>query len=117
MAKTRFGSLDGIHKIKKSSTMGMTLLSAALFIVILVLFLLGVSGASKGSVDKQREVLENAIDRGVIQCYVTEGRYPESFEYLAENYGIIYDDSQFRVDYVIYGSNMKPEIHIINLED
>ena len=115
MAKTRFGSLDGIHQIKNSNVAGSILISAALFIAILVLFLFGVSRASAGSVDEQREVLQKAIDRGVIQCYVTEGRYPESFEYLQENYGIIYDDSMFRVDYIAYGTNMRPTIHIIDL--
>ena len=75
-----------------------------------------VSRASSGSVDEQRQSLSDAIDRAVIQCYVTEGRYPESFEYLQKNYGIIYDDEQFRVDYVIYGSNMKPDVTIINLK-
>ena len=115
MAKTRFGSLDGIHHIKNRSMASTTLISAVLFLVILVAFLFGVSKASAGSVDEQRKVLEDAIDRAVIQCYVTEGRYPESFEYLQENYGIIYDDSQFRVDYTIFGSNMKPNITIINL--
>ena len=117
MARTRFGSLDGIHRIKKVSSAESTIISALLFIAILVLFLVGVSRASKGSTDEQLKVLEEAIDRGVTQCYVTEGRYPESFEYLAENYGIIYDEDMFRVDYTIFGSNMRPEIHIICLED
>ena len=117
MAKTRFGSLDGIHQIKKHSAAQTTIISAAMFIAILVVFLFAVSFASQGSEAQQREVLSNAIDRGITQCYVTEGRYPESFEYLQENYGIIYDDTQFRVDYVIYGTNMKPTVTIISLED
>ena len=75
-----------------------------------------VSKASEGSVYEQRQSLSDAIDKAIIQCYVTEGRYPESFEYLQDNYGIIYDEDQFRVDYVIYGSNMRPDVTIINLK-
>ncbi len=116
MSKTRFGSLDGIHQIKKKNVAGSTLLSALLFLLIFVVFLFGVSKASESSVTEQKQSLSDAIDRAVIQCYATEGRYPESFEYLRENYGIIYDDDQFRVDYVIYGSNMRPEVTIINLK-
>ncbi len=115
MSKTRFGNLDGIHQIKKKNVAGTTMISAGLFILIFVAFLLVVSKASEGSISEQRQNLADAIDRAVIQCYVTEGRYPESFEYLEENYGIIYDDELFRVDYVIYGTNMKPDVTIINL--
>lgn len=116
MAKTRFGSLDGIHQIKKKNTAETTIISAVLFILIFVVFLFAVSKASKGSEHEQRQSLTDAIDRAIIQCYVTEGRYPESFDYLQKNYGIIYDDEEFRVDYVIYGSNMRPEVTIISLK-
>ena len=115
MSKTRFGSLDGIHQIKKKNVASTTLISAGLFILIFIGFLFAVSKASKGSVSEQCVNLDKAIDRAIMQCYVTEGRYPESFEYLKENYGIIYDDELFRVDYVIYGTNMKPDVTIINI--
>ena len=116
MSKTRFGSLDGIHQIKKRSFAKTTLVSAIMFAAILVVFLFAVSKATASSVEEQRQSLEDAIDRAIIQCYVTEGRYPQSFDYLKENYGIIYDEESFRVDYVIYGSNMRPDVTIINLE-
>ena len=116
MSKTRFGSLDGIHQIKKKNVASTTLISAGLFVIIFVFFLFAVSKASSGSVSEQRQNLSDAIDKAIIQCYVTEGRYPESFEYLKENYGIIYDDELFRVDYVIYGTNMKPDVTIIKLQ-
>ena len=73
MAKTRFGSLDGIHQIKKKNVAGSTMISAALFILIFVLFLFAVSRESAGSVQEQRQSLSDAIDRAIIQCYVTEG--------------------------------------------
>ncbi|MBQ7148880.1 MAG: hypothetical protein IJR96_09030 [Pseudobutyrivibrio sp.] len=116
MAKTRFGNLDGIHQIRKKNFLSSTLISAGLFVAVFLIFLYIVSQASAGTYNEQRENLQAAIDRAIIQCYVTEGRYPESFEYLQKNYGIIYDDELFRVDYVIYGSNMKPDVTIIKLQ-
>ena len=112
----RFDYILFSNEIKKKNVAGSTMISAALFLLIFVVFLFAVSKASSGSVYEQRQSLSDAIDRAIIQCYVTEGKYPESFEYLQENYGIIYDDEQFRVDYVIYGSNMRPEVTIINLK-
>ena len=48
MAKTRFGSLDGIHQIRKKNVASTTLISAGLFILIFIGFLFAVSKASKG---------------------------------------------------------------------
>jgi hypothetical protein len=115
MSKTRFGNLDGIHQIRKKNAVSTAVISAGLFTIIFVFFLFAVSKATAGSVDEQKNNLQKAIDRAIIQCYVTEGRYPESFDYLQENYGIIYDDELFRVDYVIFGTNMKPDVTIINI--
>ena len=116
MGRTRFGSLDGVHQIKRNNRAETIVISAVVFVLIFIVFLFAVSKASEGSIHEQRQSLSDAVDRAIIQCYVTEGKYPESFEYLQENYGIIYDEEQFRVDYVIYGSNMKPDVTIINLQ-
>ncbi len=116
MGRTRFGSLDGVHQIKRNNRAETIVISAVVFVLIFIVFLFAVSKASEGSIHEQRQSLSDAVDRAIIQCYVTEGKYPESFEYLQENYGIIYDEDQFRVDYVIYASNMRPEVTIINLK-
>lgn len=116
MAKTRFGSLDGVHKIKKVGIFGSMGISVLIFVVVLILFLLGVSFASRTSSEEQKKSLTSAIDRAMLQCYVTEGRYPDTMKYLEEKYGIYYDTSRFRVDYIVYGSNMKPDVTIVELE-
>ena len=116
MSKTRFGSLDGIHQIKKHGNAQSILISAGIFIVIFILFLTAVARTSRGTIAEQKKMLESAIDKGIVQCYVTEGRYPESFEYLKDNYGITYEEDLFRVDYMAFGSNMKPNVTIITLQ-
>lgn len=87
--------------------------SACLFIIVLALFIQGISTLSDSSVKRQRESLENALTRGITYCYSIEGSYPESLEYLKKNYGIIYNEDLFFVDYKIAGSNMLPDITII----
>ncbi len=57
--------------------------------------------------------MDNALTRGVTYCYTVEGSYPESLEYLKENYGLIYDEDLFFVDYKVEGSNILPDITII----
>ena len=62
---------------------------------------------------RQKESLENAVTRSVTYCYTVEGTYPENLDYLKDNYGLIYDEETFFVDYRIIGSNVLPDITII----
>lgn len=92
-------------------------ISIAIFIVMLTLFLAAIGTTTKQTLAEQKNSLKDAVERSLMQCYVTEGRYPENFAYLEKKYGIIYDKKQFRVDYHVYGSNMRPEVTILELEE
>lgn len=101
----------------KYNFMGQAILSIVLFFLMLVLFLFLTGETEKISAEEECKLLAESIERNVMQCYVLEGRYPDSIEYLEENYGVTYDKNVYRVDYIIYGSNMKPEIDIVVLGD
>lgn len=92
-------------------------ISAAIFTALLILFLNAIGKTTEATLTEQKNSLEDAVERSLMQCYVTEGSYPESFAYLEKKYGIIYDKKQFRVDYRVYGSNMRPEVTILELEE
>ena len=42
-----------------------------------------------------------------------EGRYPESLDYLVQNYHIIYDEEAFEIKYQTVASNIVPDVTII----
>lgn len=71
------------------------LLSVGVFLVIVFVFLQGISSISEGTRKRQRESLENAIMRSVTHCYAVEGAYPADLEYLKSRYGLIYDETLF----------------------
>lgn len=83
------------------------------FVILLVLFLGGVSSVSETSLEKQQESLENALTRSISQCYAVEGTYPPSLDYLVSHYGLTYDSEVFLVDYEYYGGNLLPEITVL----
>lgn len=89
------------------------LLALCLFALILFLFLEGASSLSEGTRARQRESLQNALDRSITFCYAVEGRYPESLDYIKEHYGLTYDETVFFVDYQALGGNILPNITII----
>ena len=71
--------------------------SLLLFLFLILLFTLGTS----------------SLNQDITYCYATTGRYPESLEAIKKDYGLIYDDSLFFVDYRTQGSNIYPEVTII----
>ena len=93
------------------------ILSVCAFLAILLLFVQGVSSLSASTVKRQKESLENAIVRSVTYCYAVEGSYPGNLEYLKEYYGLTYDEELFFVDYRTAGSNILPDITIIERKD
>ncbi len=92
------------------------LLSVCVFLFIIGLFLQGIVSVSESTRKRQRESLENAITRSITYCYTVEGAYPESLDYLKENYGLTYDEDLFFGDYRIIGSNILPDVTIIERE-
>ena len=60
------------------------------------------------------ESLETAIERSIAQCYAVEGSYPSDVAYLADHYGLTYDQNKFVVHYTYIGSNIYPEYVVLH---
>jgi len=86
-------------------------------IVVIALFLAGVSYVSSSSIEKQQESLETAISNDIAQCYAVEGTYPPSLEYLKQHYGLTYNENVFFVDYQAIGSNIRPDYTVIRIKE
>ena len=102
---------------KKQHTYRKFIISVCVFLLIVLLFYQGIESLSSGSLRRQKESLENALNRSITYCYAVEGSYPESLEYLKEHYGITYDEDRFFVDYKIVGANILPDVTIIEKGD
>ena len=89
------------------------LLSAAVFLCFLGLFLAGVDSVSESTRRRQRESLETAIANGITYCYAMDGEYSQSLEELAARYVLTYYTSRFFVDYRVNGANLYPDVTII----
>ena len=113
----RFSGRNETLSAGRGNTLRGMVISVIMFLGVLVLFLTVVGKTSEGTLEEQKRYLEEAVEQSLLQCYVTEGRYPESFSYLEEKYGLIYDKEHFRVDYTVYGSNLYPEVKVLVLKE
>lgn len=89
------------------------LISIVIFFVVFFCFQLALSSLSKHTEEEELQTLKAALSRDITQCYAVEGRYPESLDYLKKNYGLHYDETRYFIDYQPLGSNILPEVTII----
>lgn len=89
------------------------ILSLLLFISIFVGFNYGIEKMSMQSIQQEKQNLENAIQRSIVQYYAIEGKYPESLQILQKEYGLSYNKKTFFVDYQVLGENIPPDVVII----
>jgi hypothetical protein len=76
-------------------------------------FLSGVSQLQTGRDQEDRQQLENAVRRAAVACYAAEGIYPPDLAYIQEHYGLQVDESRYTVMYDIFGSNLMPDITVL----
>lgn len=87
------------------------LFSAA--IILMIIF--GLRQADEASRAESIRILEDSIRRAVVVAYAVDGRYPESIQYIEENFGIHIDRNRFVVHYQVFASNIFPDIAVIEL--
>ena len=87
-----------------------------IFIAVLLIFYVSLDRFSSDSIRRQKENLENALQRTITYCYASEGSYPESLNYLKEHYGLTWDESLFYVDYQVSAANIYPDVTILEMK-
>lgn len=105
--------LFSIVKEKKSI---ITYAPVFILVVVLIAFSLFASSMTTSNAEREKEILQNAIERSITQCYALEGVYPDNLSYLEKEYGLTYNKEHFFVDYQYIGSNLRPDITIIERE-
>jgi hypothetical protein len=90
------------------------LLGPVVALVVLLCFLSGLADLQTSRSDDEREQLETAVRRAAVACYAAEGVYPPNLAYLQEHYGIQIDETRYTVSYIIFGSNMMPDITVLD---
>jgi len=84
-------------------------------VAIMVMVVFGLQQTSESSSAEGLRILEDSLRRAVVMNYAIEGRYPESIEYIEQNFGIHIDRTRYAVHYRIFASNILPEITVVPL--
>jgi len=84
-------------------------------VAVMVMVVFGLRQTEASSSAEGLRILEDSLRRAVVINYAIEGRYPESIEYIEQNFGIHIDRTRFVVHYRVFASNLLPEIVVIAL--
>ena len=89
-------------------------------VLVMLLALCGVwllvTRVGKSSGSAQTQFVTEAVHNAALTCYAVEGAYPTSLEYLRKHYGLAYDQSRYLVRYDAFGSNLMPDISVMEVE-
>ncbi|BAK98213.1 hypothetical protein OBV_10150 [Oscillibacter valericigenes Sjm18-20] len=92
------------------------LAAPAVLVLAALVLALAVGNLSDGSTAEGRDRLEDAVRRGAVTCYASEGIYPPTLEYLEEHYGVQVDESRYTVFYDAFAENLMPDITVVENE-
>lgn len=105
----------GVSKTK--SPVKRMILSIGFFVLLFLFFLYATGSLSKGNIERQKESLNNAINKDIVYHYATTGNYPSTLAQIEELYGLTYDKDLFFVDYDVRGQNIMPTVTIIEKKE
>lgn len=89
----------------------------ALFVLVIGVLLMGFNNAFSVVNDSDLSRVKQNIKDGIVECYAIEGKYPESIEYLKDNYGVYFNDESYQIHYRYLGLNMMPEFDVFTKGD
>ena len=85
-------------------------------VAVMVMIGYGLRQTEASSSAEGLRILEDSLRRAVVMNYAIEGRYPESVQYIEEQFGIFVDRSRYAVHYRVFASNILPDITVVALE-
>jgi len=102
------------NSVRKKRTIAIIVISALILIAAVFAW---AGRAAQDSFEEQAEAIKDTVSRRALQCYVIEGAYPESLDYLVENYGLAVNMEDYKVVYIPYAENLPPEVKVIYKKD
>lgn len=87
------------------------------FAAIIVWFMVGISNTRSVSDEQRRSNVKQSVMNGAVLCYAVEGFYPDSLDYIKENYGLSYDEERYLVHYRYVSADICPSVMVYDSDD
>lgn len=94
----------------------LSVLGVLVFAALLLWLIVGINSARSMTEETRMENVRQSVVNGAVLCYSVEGVYPESLEYLRENYGVRTDDNKYLVHYRYIAADIMPAVNVFEKE-
>ena len=84
-----------------------------LFTVIAVMMINSLGKAADKRKEQALQSASDSIRRAIVTCYAIEGGFPESYEYIRDNYGVYINEDDYTVFYTVFASNIPPNFKVV----
>lgn len=98
---------------KKLLSLSRSMLFPLVIVAVVLFFFTALSNLDSGRTEEGRVQLEESLRKAAVACYAVEGIYPPELSYLEEHYGVQIDTDRYTVHYDIFGSNLMPDITVL----
>jgi hypothetical protein len=107
----------GVQVFKKNIFSNVFAVVRACFFTLLIVAIIfvAVKNAAAANAAEGVRLLEDALRRAAVHSYSVSGYFPESVEYIVENFGVHIDTTRFVVHYDVFASNILPDIRVFEL--
>lgn len=105
-----------LYKKSKKNYKGF-IIRIIILVVIIISFVMLIIYIEKDAKKNELFLIENAIEKAIINCYAVDGEYPTSIDYLIENYGIVIDEERFDVYLEKIDVGIFPKVTIIENQE
>ena len=85
-------------------------IAAVIAVLVFTVVLLGRIETAQGKAET--ESVREAVKNAALTCYAVEGAYPDTLEYLKENYQLSYNEDLYYITYDAFASNRIPDIYV-----
>lgn len=85
-------------------------------VVIVIIIIMAIDRADRSMYEEDINRINKSINMAAINCYSIEGSYPDSLDYLIDNYGLIIDSDKYNVFYEVQASNISPTVRVTRKE-
>lgn len=84
---------------------------ALVLVVGLVIF--GVKSMEESTQQQGAASIRETVLSSAVQCCAIEGAYPQTLQYLIDNYGLTVNEDDYAITYEAFASNVMPSVVVV----